>query len=187
MSSGQLVGYKRVSTLDQITDRQLDGIALDHEFIDHASGKNTERPELTRALAYVRKGDTLVVHSMDRLARNLDDLRRLVRDLTGKGVKVSFIKEAMTFVGDDAPMATLMLSMMGAFAEFERSLIRERQREGVALAKLRGAYKGRKRVLTAEQVADLRQRAQPGVNKAALAREFGIARRTLYDYLGERA
>jgi DNA invertase Pin-like site-specific DNA recombinase len=183
MGTGQRVGYKRVSTLDQVTDRQLDGITLDKIFTEHASGKSTERPELLRAIDYVRDGDTFVVHSMDRLARNLDDLRRLVRELTCKGVRVEFVKEAMTFAGEDAPMATLMLSMMGAFAEFERALIWERQREGVALAKRRGAYKGRKRVLTGEQVETLRQRVIPGANKAALARELGIGRRTLYAYL----
>lgn len=183
MGTGQRVGYKRVSTVDQVTDRQLDGVALNKTFTEHASGKSTDRPELQRAIAYAREGDTFVVHSMDRLARNLDDLRRLVRELTGKGVRVEFIKEAMTFTGDDSAMATLMLSMMGAFAEFERALIRERQREGVALAKARGAYKGRKRKLTTDQVDALRQRAVPGANKAALARELRIGRRTLYAYL----
>lgn len=183
MGTGQRVAYKRVSTVDQVTDRQLDGLVLDHTFTEQASGKDTKRPELQRLIAYVRQGDTVVVHSMDRLARNLDDLRRLVRELTGKGVRVEFAKEAITFTGDDAPMATLMLSMMGAFAEFERALIRERQREGVALAKARGAYKGRRRVLTRDQVEAVRQRAVPGVNKAALARELGIGRRTLYAYL----
>src|SRR4051812_43286561 len=92
-----------------------------------------------------RESDTVVVHSMDRLARNLDDLRRIVRALADRGIRVEFVKEGLTFTGEDAPMATLLLSVMGAFAEFERALIRERQREGVALAKQRGAYRGRKR------------------------------------------
>jgi len=92
---GQRVGYLRVSTVDQNTDRQLDGIALDKVFTDKASGKDTNRPELTRALEYVREGDILVVHSMDRLARNLEDLRRIVRELTGRGVRVEFVKEAV--------------------------------------------------------------------------------------------
>jgi DNA invertase Pin-like site-specific DNA recombinase len=182
--NGQRVGYKRVSSVDQVTDRQLEGLTLDRVFTDHASGKDTDRPELGRALAYVREGDALVVHSMDRLARNLDDLRRLVRDLTGKGVKVEFVKESLTFSGEASPMATFLLSVMGAFAEFERALIRERQREGIALAKARGVYKqGRKRVLTPEQAAELRRRVGAGEKKAALAREFGIGRRTLYNYV----
>lgn len=179
---GQRVAYKRVSTADQSTARQLDGMTFDKVFEDRASGKDTDRPQLDAALAYIRQGDTLVVHSMDRLARNLDDLRRLVRVITGKGARVEFVKEAMSFTGEDAPMATLLLSVMGAFAEFERALIRERQREGVALAKARGAYKGRTHVLTAEQIDELRRRLVPGANRSKLAREFGIARRTLYRY-----
>ena len=95
-------------------------------------------------IGFVRDGDTVLVHSMDRLARNLDDLRRTVRTLTGKGVRVEFVKEHLTFTGDDTAMATLLMSVMGAFAEFERALIRDRQREGIALAKQRGAYRGRK-------------------------------------------
>ena len=125
----------------------------------------------------------MVVHSMDRLARNLDDLRRLVQKLTQRGVRIEFVKEHLTFTGEDSPMATLMLSVMGAFAEFERALIRERQREGIALAKQRGAYRGRKKALSPERVAELRQRAAAGEQKAKLAREFGISRETLYQYL----
>ena len=93
---------------------------------------------------FVRSGDTVIVHSMDRLARNLDDLRRIVQTLTGKGVRIEFVKEHLTFTGEDSPMANLMLSVMGAFAEFERALIKERQREGIAQAIKRGAFKGRK-------------------------------------------
>jgi DNA invertase Pin-like site-specific DNA recombinase len=121
---------------------------------------------------------------MDRLARNLDDLRRLVRELTGNGVKVSFINEGLTFTGDDSPMATLLLSVMGAFAEFERALIRERQREGIALAKAKGVYRGRKPALTRDQAHELARRAAAGDSMAGLAREFGISRETAYAYLG---
>ncbi len=135
---GERVGYIRVSTLDQNPERQLEGVAIDRVYTDHASGKDTERPQLEALLSFVRDGDTLVVHSMDRLARNLDDLRRLVQGLTRRGVRVEFIKENLTFTGEDSPMATLLLSVMGAFAEFERALIRERQREGIALAQGRG-------------------------------------------------
>ena len=134
-------------------------------------------------LAFVRDGDTVLVHSMDRLARNLDDLRALVRTLTARGVRVQFTKEQLTFTGEDTAMATLLLSVMGAFAEFERSLIRERQREGIALARQRGAYRGRARALDAEQVAQLRQRVTDGAAKATLAREFGVSRETVYQYL----
>lgn len=182
---GQTVGYIRVSSLDQNTERQLDGLAIDRLYTDKASGKDAERPQLQQAIDYVRAGDTLVCHSMDRLARNLDDLRRIVRQLTGKGVAVRFVKENLTFTGADNPMATLMLSVMGAFAEFERSLIRERQREGIALAKQNGVYKGRKKSLSPDQIAALQEKDHQnhGKNRTALAREFGISRETLYQYL----
>ena len=134
-------------------------------------------------LSYENDSDSAVVHSMDRLARNLDDLRRLVQMLTKRGVRIEFVKESLTFVGEDSPMANLMLSVMGAFAEFERALIRERQREGIALAQKRGAYRGRKKALSLEQLAELQKRVDGGEQKAKLAREFGISRETLYQYL----
>lgn len=180
---GQRIGYVRVSSFDQNPERQLEHVQVDKVFTDKASGKDTQRPELERLLAFVREGDTVVVHSMDRLARNLDDLRRLVQKLTQHGVRIEFVKEGLTFTGEDSPMANLMLSVMGAFAEFERALIHERQREGIALAKKRGAYRGRKKSLTPEQVTELRRRAAAGEKKAQLARESGISRETLYQYL----
>src|SRR3954453_2799469 len=134
---GQRVGYIRVSSLDQHVERQLEGVALDKTFIDKASGKDAKRPQLESLLDFVRGSDTVIVHSMDRLARNLDDLRRVVQTLTGKGVRIEFVKKHLSFTGEDSPMASLMLSVMGAFAEFERALINERQREGIALAKQR--------------------------------------------------
>ena len=140
---------------------------------------------LERLLAFVREGDTVVVHSMDRLARNLDDLRRIVQGLTQRGVRMEFVKEGLAFTGDDSPMANLMLSVMGAFAEFERALIRERQREGIVLAKQRGAYRGRKKSLNSEQIAKLKQRVAAGDQKTLVARDFGISRETLYQYLRE--
>ena len=181
--NGQRIGYVRVSSFDQNPERQLEHVKVDKVFTDQASGKDTQRPQLDALLAFVREGDTVVVHSMDRLARNLDDLRRLVNGFTQRGVRIAFVKEQLTFTGEDSPMANLMLSVMGAFAEFERALIRERQREGIALARQRGAYRGRKKALAPEQVAELRQRAAAGEKKAQLAREFGISRETLYQYL----
>ena len=179
--SGQRVAYIRVSSLDQNVGRQLDGVAVDRTFTDTASGKDVTRPQLAALLGFVR--DAVIVHSMDRLARNLEDLRRIVRELTARGVAVQFAKEQLIFTGEDSAMATLLLSVMGAFAEFERALIGERQREGIALAKDRGVYKGRKRSLSGERAADLRARAAAGETKAGLAREFGISRQTLYQYL----
>ncbi|MBB6018866.1 recombinase family protein [Deinococcus radiopugnans] len=179
---GHRLGYARVSSEDQNTVRQLDGLSFDKVFTDKVSGGKANRPQLTALLGHARKGDTVVVHSMDRLARNLDDLRALVNRLTEKGVRVEFIKEGLTFPGEDSAMSRLLLSVMGAFAEFERALIRERQREGIKAAKKAGVYKGRKKLLSAAQVTDLRQRAESGESKASLARDFGVSRETVYQY-----
>jgi DNA invertase Pin-like site-specific DNA recombinase len=181
--SGQRIEYIRVSTLDQHTERQLDSIQLDKTFTDKASGKDTKRPQLELLMSFVRGGDTVIVHSMDRLARNLDDLRQIVQTLTGKGVRIEFVKEHLTFTGEDSPMAKLMLSVMGAIHEFDRALIKERQREGIALAKKRGVFKGRRKSLSQAEVAELCQRITMGMSKAQIARELGISRQTLYHYL----
>jgi DNA invertase Pin-like site-specific DNA recombinase len=185
--NGQRIGYVRVSTVDQNGLRQLEGQVLDRVFTDKASGRDIARPQLTELLRFVRDRDAVVVHSMDRLARNLDDLRALVQGLTRRGVRVEFVKEQLVFTGEDSPMPNLMLSVMGASAEFERSLIRERQREGIALAKQRGAYKGRKKTLTPERAAELVQRAGSGIPKVILARDYGISRETVYQYLRQAA
>ena len=184
--TGQRVGYVRVSSLDQNPERQLDQVSLDRIFTDKASGKDTCRPQLAELLAFVREGDSVIVHSMDRLARNLDDLRKLVQQLTQRGVRVEFLKESLTFTGDDSPMSQLLLSVTGAFAEFERALIRERQRVGIALAKSRGIYRGRTKILCSYQITNLKQRAEAGEPRAMLPREFGISRDTLYRYLKPR-
>jgi len=184
MSEGKRIGYIRVSTAEQGTERQLDGVDLDKVFTDKASGKDTHRPQLQAALDYVREGDLLLVHSMDRLARNTEDLLRTVRELTSRGVSVEFVKNHMTFSADsENPQQHLMMTMLAAFAQFERALIRERQREGIAIAKAAGVYKGRKAALSTEQAQALRQRAAAGEKKAPLAKEFGISRETLYQYL----
>ncbi len=181
--TGKRIGYIRVSSLDQNYERQLEGIKLDKCFIDKASGKDTARPQLEAMLNYVRDGDLIIVHSMDRLARNLDDLRRLVQQLTEKKIKIEFLKENLTFTEEDAPMSKLLLSVMGAFAEFERSLIKERQREGIALAKKKGVYKGRKPSLSSDQIVEMKQRISNGDKKSHIANDLGISRETLYQYL----
>ena len=182
--AGQVVGYLRVSSLDQKELRQLDGVKLDRKFVEMASGKDLDRPELAQLTNYVREGDTVICHAMDRLARNLDDLRKVVLGFTERGVHVRFEKENLTFTGDDSPMSHLLLSVMGAFAQFERDLIRERQREGIALAKLRGdTYKGRKRSLNPAQAMELQRRVAGGESKTILAAELSISRQTLYRYL----
>lgn len=137
------VGYIRVSSVDQNTERQLDGVALDKVYTEKVSGATTDRPQLQAMLEYVREGDTIIVHSIDRLARSLVDLLKLVEDLTKRGVHICFDKERLEFTGEDNPSQNLMLQMMGAVAQFERAMIKERQREGIAKAKQKGVYKGR--------------------------------------------
>lgn len=177
------IGYIRVSSIGQNTERQLDGLQLDKVFTDKASAKSTEgRPQLAMALDYLRDGDTLHVHSIDRLARNLEELQKLVRELTAKGVAVEFHKEHLRFTGDSSDaMAKLMMQMMGAFAEFERTLIKERQREGIAKARAQGKHLGRQRTLTDQNIEAIKARIALGESKASLARSYGISRQTLYD------
>jgi len=182
-SKGQRVGYLRVSSVEQNEVRQLEGLALDKTFTDKASGKDVKRPQLEAMQSFVREGDTVFCHSMDRLARNLDDLRKIVLGLTERGIHIVFVKENLTFTGEDSPMSNLLLSVMGAFAQFERELIRERQREGIEIAKREGKYRGRKPSLTPARAAELRRRVADGGSKAALAREFSISRDTLYRYV----
>jgi DNA invertase Pin-like site-specific DNA recombinase len=177
------VGYIRVSSLDQNSDRQLDGITLDRVFTDKCSGKDTHRPQLALALDFLREGDTLVVHSMDRLARNVIDLLTMVRTLNADKIAVRFMRENITFAGNDSPMDKLLLTLLGAVAEFERSMIHERQREGIALAKARGIYKGRRQQLTEQEAAELKARVERGDQKAQIARDLGISRNSLYNYL----
>ena len=180
---GQRLGYVRVSTVGQSDERQLQGERLERVFRDKASAKDTNRPALQEMLSFARAGDTVIVHSMDRLARNLDDLRGLVDQFTGNGVRIEFLKEGLSFSGDDTPMAKFLLSVMGAFGEFERALLKERQREGIAIAKKKGVYQGRKRVLSSEQVDAIKTRIKHGEKKTVLAKEYKISRETLYQYL----
>ena len=181
--NGQKVGYIRVSTVDQNTDRQLHGIELDRMYEDKCSGKDTNRPALTECLSYLREGDTLVVHSIDRLARSLRDLLNIVQDLLARKVSIKFVKENMDFNGDK-PNATqdLYLNILGAVAEFERQMIRERQKEGILLARQRNAYDkcGRKPSLTPKQIDDIKSRLALGEGVTSLAKEYGVSRQTIY-------
>lgn len=181
---GKTIGYIRVSTLEQNISRQLDGVELDKVFIDRASGKDAERTQLKECLGYLREDDTLVVHSMDRLARNVEDLLRIVRDLVIKGVTVRFLKENMSFSPNgNSIFDQLMLTLLGAFAEFERSIMMERQAEGIAKARQAGRYKGRPPNLSKEEVAKIVKMINDGVPKAKVARKFKISRTSLYRYI----
>lgn len=181
--TGKRIGYIRVSTVDQNIDRQLEGMQLDKTFVDRASGKDAHRPQLDAMLDFIREGDVVFVHSLDRLARNLMDLRKIVDRGIEKGVQIEFIKEGLRFSGENNAMSVFMLNVMGAFAEFERSLIRERQKEGIAIAKKKGLYKGRKPSLSPEQVLEVKKMLELGVAKAKVARNFRVSRETLYAHL----
>lgn len=179
--AGKRIGYIRVSTSDQNIDRQLAELELDRVFVDRASGKDSNRPQLDALLSYVRDGDHVYVHSLDRLARNLMDLRRIVSDLVTRDITILFVTENLTFGPDQSsPMSTLLLNMLGAVAEFERSLIKERQREGIVIARARGAYRGRRPSLTSDQIAEIKQLVESGIPKAKLARQFHVSRETIY-------
>ena len=169
------VAYIRVSTTEQNTDRQLadTGIEFDKIFDDKASGKNTERQGLKDMLDYVREGDTVHVHSIDRLGRSLIDLKTLVTQLNNNGVSVKFHKEKLDFeVGKTDDLQTLMFSMLGAFAEFERSMIKERQREGIEKAKARGVYNKNKRKKV--DYAELNAAIESGMSYRQVAEKFNV-------------
>lgn len=184
--TGQLVGYARVSTPDQNLDRQiarLQKAGATEIYKEKISGASRERPQLEEMLRYLRKGDQLIVTSMDRLARSFLDLHTIVDDLVHRGVSVRFLRESQTYSSHSDPVAALMLGVLGSVAQFERAIMRERQAEGVERAKKRGAYKGRAKVLTDAQVAQARGWVADGVPKAEVARRLGIGRTTLYKYL----
>lgn len=182
-TKGQEVGYVRVSSVDQNLDRQLDGIELEKVFTEKASAKDAERPQLRECIRYLRTGDRLNVHSIDRLARNLIDLQNIIQELISKNVSVFFHKERLEFNGEDSSLSKLMLVMMGAFAEFERNLIKERQMEGIKAAQKKGVKFGRNRTLNDGQVLDIRNRVSKGESKTALAVEYGVSRQTIYSTL----
>lgn len=184
--AGQIIGYARVSTTDQNPERQhtqLKAAGAIRIYTDHQSGSTRHRPQLDEALRYLRDGDQLTITSMDRLARSLTDLSAIVTELTERGITVKFLKENQTYTATSDPIAQLMLGILGSIAQFERSLIRERQAEGIARAKARGVYTGRAPALTDEQVTQAREWVSAGIPKAEVARRLGIGRTTLYKYL----
>jgi len=177
--------YIRVSSYGQNTGRQLANVSIkfDKTFTEKASAKDTNRPKLRECMEWLRDGDVLHVHSIDRLARNLQDLQNLVQQFNDKGVTVQFHKEALIFSGADNPMQTLMLQMLGAISEFERALINERRKEGMAAAKAAGKQIGAKKKLSEDNVQAIIEKLHSGSTKKALAAEYGVSRQTLYDAL----
>jgi DNA invertase Pin-like site-specific DNA recombinase len=186
VKTGQRLGYKRVSTIDQHTDRQLEGVPLDRCFEDKATGRNTDRPGLQAALEWARAGDTLVVWSMDRLGRSTRDMLQIIDSLTAKGVSIEFVKEGLTFRGDDSPMNRLILTVLSAVYECELGHIRDRQKEGVAIAKAKGnVYKGRLPAIRSNngKQADLARLIAEKTPVSEIARQLGVSRQTVYAYM----
>jgi len=181
--SHQVVGYIRVSSAGQNIARQLVDIKLDKEFVDTITGSTMDRKNLIACMAYVREGDTLVVDSIDRLARNLQDLQDIVDSLVKKGVSVKFIKENLTFTGKEDALANLMLQMMGAFAEFERNMIRARQREGIDAAKKAGKHLGRPPTITQQLSREANSLKKDGVSIRQIAFRLNVSRATIYKML----
>ena len=172
----EIVGYRRVSSDDQNLDRQ--DIECDKLFEEAASGGTRDRPALKAMIDYVRENDLIRVHSIDRLCRDLRDLQDVIQTVTAKGASITFLSENLTFTANqDDPFAKLQLQMMGAFAEFERSIIRKRQAEGIAKAKAKGIYKGRKPTIDLEAIKRLKGE---GHGATAIAKQLGIARASVY-------
>jgi len=183
--TGKRIGYIRVSTPEQNPDRQLEGVQLDKKFIEYASAKSTNRPQLKCMMEFVREDDIVIVHSMDRLARNLKDLKFVVDALVSKKVEVSFIKENLTFSSNNSASSNLILHLMGAFAEFEYAFIRERQREGIEIAKRKGKFRGTTKKLNAEKIEILKRELLTRKSKTQIASDLGVSRFTLYRYIGK--
>lgn len=186
--TGKKIGYARVSTPEQNAASQLASIQIDKLFVETASGKDMNRPILQEMLNYIRDEDVIFVERMDRLARNIDDLRGIVKLINEKKASIKFISEGLMFDGVDSPVSNLMLTVVGAFGEFERRIALERQLEGIELAKSQGKYKGRKPSLSISEFEGLKHLIfDLGMSKAKAAREYGISPMTVYSYLRGRS
>jgi DNA invertase Pin-like site-specific DNA recombinase len=182
MGKSLVINYTRISTASQNNERQLYDVECDRVFEDVCSGKDVNRPELEKMLFTIRAGDMVNVHELSRLARNTKDLLDIVEQILSKGATVTFHKENLTFDGDrvDDAFQKLMLTMLGAISTFERDLLLERQREGIAIAKQKGKYKGRQSQFSDAEVEVIKQQFDETTNKADLARKLGISRGYLY-------
>ncbi len=176
------LGYKRVSSIDQNEERQLDGVHLDKIYIDKMTGSVRERPQLDALIDYARDGDVIHIHSIDRLARDLRHLQEIVELLVSNGVTVKFHAESLTFNGEDNAMNKLLLHVMGAFAEFERALIRSRQREGIAIAKSKGKHCGRPTIDYSRRDEAI-ELCKQGNNISQIAKAMDLSRASIYKLL----
>lgn len=177
------VGYVRVSSYDQNPDRQLEQLqGMDKIFVEKMTGAKMDRPQLEACRQYLREGDELYVTSIDRLARNLSDLIKLVTEFRHNGITIHFMKENLTFGSEvDSPINNLLFQLLGAISQFERELIKERQREGVAAARKKGNVKfGRPFAISQEKAKEIVARANAGESHLNLAKEFGVCRTSIW-------
>jgi DNA invertase Pin-like site-specific DNA recombinase len=172
--NGQKIGYIRVSSVEQNTERQLSEVSLDKIFEEKVSAKTANRPKLQLMLEHIREGDEVYCHDISRLARNIEDLHRLVREITTKGCSLHFVKENLHFSGDQSdPTQELLLNMLGAVYTFERQILRCRQAEGIAVAKLKGKYKGRPPKIDYQEIHRIRSQ---GFSISKTAEMLGVSK-----------
>ncbi|GAA5011696.1 recombinase family protein [Kitasatospora paranensis] len=186
--SGHRIGYARVSTDDQEAQLQHDALSeagCTRIFTDKASGKNTDRPELAAVLDYLRPGDTLCVWKLDRFARSLIDLVGMVDALAARGIGFKVLTGALASIDPNTPDGRLMLQVVGAMAEFERSLIKDRTRAGLEAAKAQGRTGGRPTVISEDKLTIARARRAKGESVSSIAKALSISRATLYRHLGD--
>ena len=174
----QKLAYRRVSTVEQNLDRQLHGLSFDKVFEDKCSGKDTNRSGLNELISYAREGDEIYVHDISRMARNTADLLSLVKKFNDKDVTLKFVKENLVFSGEANHMNDLMITLLGAIYQFERSMILERQREGIQIAKAKGKFKGKQPNKQLHQ--KIQELFKSGMSKRAIAIELGCSRPTVY-------
>jgi DNA invertase Pin-like site-specific DNA recombinase len=176
-----MFNYKRVSTVIQNTERQLQDVPCDRLYEDKLSGKDTNRPEFQTMMNNLRFGDVINVHSLDRVGRNTKDILEIVQQVKDKGCVIHFHKENLKFDGTKTDMySELLLTILAGFSAFERNIILERQREGIAIAKEKGVYKGRKSKLTKEQVNTMKIDFENGLAKTEIAKKYGVTRAYVY-------
>ena len=176
-----IFNYRRVSTVIQNTERQLLDVPCDREYEDKLSGKDTNRPQFLLMMANLREGDIINVHSLDRVGRNTKDILEIVQQVKDKGCLIHFHKENLKFDGTKSDLySDLLLTILAGFSEFERSIILERQREGIAIAKAKGKYKGRRTKLTEEQLGEMKLDFNAGVAKTKIAEKYGVTRAYVY-------
>ena len=176
-----IFNYLRCSSILQNTERQLPSVECDRIYLDKLSGKDTQRPQYQLMMSNLRSGDVVNVHSLDRVGRNTKDILNLVEQVKEIGATIKFHKESLTFDGTSNDLySDLLLTILSGFAQFERNIILERQREGIAIAKSKGKYKGAKRKLTDEQLDELKIDFNAGIPKTEIAKKYGITRSYVY-------